>query len=1184
MIAQHFDILYTYVNALTNTYTKEEHPSLGVSKELLYNVAESMGWHLSNGNQAKQLWEYALGTNSTGSFQSTGSLFSKSSEDITHEVWRRIVNNLPYILKTKGTARSINALMSTYGIPRTLLSIREYGGPKIESTEPEIIEDQFTYAVRMESGSRIIIPRSQYDVSLGIDDEGRIIGGDRVPDTIEFRVKPQAGSTASYTTSWPNNKKPIYSFVEGYHAGRKAIPWSLALEYTSSYSGSNDYGRLVFDWHSGSFAAGTQTQYYVSASTDWVPIFDGDWWNVRMWTNIPFTSSFFTGSSDPNIYFQIQKSADCSNGKVLHKASGALDLSVVYTNENQTGRVDYFWNRGADDSHCYLGGWTGSIGGTGATGPEQPYKSMFTGAFQEYREYMEVISDDTFDTHTLNPISYVGNNPTSSYYTLTRHYSLGTDVKAKDYSLAANQIISSSHPNQNVLDWQSPVGDAWNSYASASNFPTPAGSDSFNREVEQYYIKTPSIGGNTSYSNKIRLESDTLSGPLSPSRRNTVAAYDRAPIDNSTLGLFYSMADQINADIYNHAGFFEIDDYIGDPSQIQAYNYPELVQFANYYWKKYSDRNDINAFIKIFSVFDFALFNQIKQTLPARVNTRMGLIVEPNVLERSKVPTPVDFKIVKGIFNPQTETYLKILQKEINAGYDISAGSIIEPSSSVQLLNIAIISGSSIYEITGSQENQYTGAITSSLEEPAKYDFTNLIMIPSSSRLNAGLISESISQGVISVGTLEMPLFVDQPFTSSYSLHDPRNPVQLYITASRKSYIYKRIVYDYGPMDRVTHYYPLTNFSNGAVKKILDKTKWSLNSEQFVQVASGSDTAVVISGSQFKAAGVPPLPTDWESNLFPEATHNYFTGPMMYFSSSNVGYDSEHQENGREYVQIPGVEMPSAGPTGSWSISFLTKETSGSYNTDRVFIGADLDTTDVHPGTQYPFIGFSSGSINNGLYFKDATGTNLYFSSSINLSAGFTRTNVNHFVITYTSGSYTAYVNGDKLNTIVATCTSTSFDALGSGYYNSGASNKNTNGYTGLLGQVRFYDDHELTTDEVYWLNLYPHLRANRDTGPNLNGQLNVNNVKREVAGLFTSTSLEIADYHDDDFAAWDNIRFNGSRITGADFNINSTDTPDGGPVVSFTIVNKEAIIAQPKSDRLLKIGRKLGGFFKRNS
>ena len=85
--------------------------------------------------------------------------------------------------------------MSAYGIPQTLLSIREYGGPKIADVKPTLIEDTFTYAVRIESGSRIEIPRSKVDVSLS---QPGIVGGDRVPDTIEFRFKPAAGSTASY--------------------------------------------------------------------------------------------------------------------------------------------------------------------------------------------------------------------------------------------------------------------------------------------------------------------------------------------------------------------------------------------------------------------------------------------------------------------------------------------------------------------------------------------------------------------------------------------------------------------------------------------------------------------------------------------------------------------------------------------------------------------------------------------------------------------------------------------------------------------------------------------------------------------------------------------------------------------------------------------------------------------------
>ena len=63
-----------------------------------------MGWQLVNGKQLEQLWQYKLGKNVSGSYQSTGSMFSKSGQEITYDVWRRIVNNLPYILKTKGTA------------------------------------------------------------------------------------------------------------------------------------------------------------------------------------------------------------------------------------------------------------------------------------------------------------------------------------------------------------------------------------------------------------------------------------------------------------------------------------------------------------------------------------------------------------------------------------------------------------------------------------------------------------------------------------------------------------------------------------------------------------------------------------------------------------------------------------------------------------------------------------------------------------------------------------------------------------------------------------------------------------------------------------------------------------------------------------------------------------------------
>ena len=157
MIGQHFDILYTYAKALTDrVYIKEEHPKRGIDKDVLPMIAKSQGWQLVNGKQASQLWQYKLGTDDSGSYAQTGSLFSVPDEQITGEVWRRIVNNLPYILKTRGTIQSLKALLNIYGVPQTLLSVREYGGPKVGADEfPVLTEDRYCYAVRMTTGSSI---------------------------------------------------------------------------------------------------------------------------------------------------------------------------------------------------------------------------------------------------------------------------------------------------------------------------------------------------------------------------------------------------------------------------------------------------------------------------------------------------------------------------------------------------------------------------------------------------------------------------------------------------------------------------------------------------------------------------------------------------------------------------------------------------------------------------------------------------------------------------------------------------------------------------------------------------------------------------------------------------------------------------------------------------------------------
>lgn len=634
MIGHHFDILYTYINKLTETYKPEEHPKLGVSRETLYNVAESLGWKLANGKQASALWQYKLGTDATGSYSQTGTLFSKADEDITTEVWRRIVNNLPYLLKTKGTARSVKALMNTYGIPQTLLSIREYGGPKVSGDVPTLIEDRFSYALQLNEDAHIrVASTSSLDPII----------------TREIRFKPAV--------------KQDMLLMSAYDGDESRTTFQVGVLYTGSYSGSDVYGQI---------AIANSSKVIPSK---YVPLYDGEFWNLR----------WVSGSTNT---VTVQKASDYISDKIIHKASATDVSQLIGTSAG---------------SRIFIGG-TGSLESSGvrlATAADGDL-SHFSGSIQEYREWTEEITDATFDLHTKNPTSYVAStDATASYTTLVRHYPFGTDLDAIDYSTNGTKVRS-KHPRTGSID------NYVDAFAYGFTAPENAERGNFEPVEETYYVQGISLGGNNPRSQKIRLEDNELIRRLSPTNTAERSSFDTAPLDSNKLGLFYSHADQINKDIFNHLGDVELDDYMGDPQDEFEQYYPELRYFSKEYWKKYSDRNDVNAYIRIFSQFDFSLFNQIRQLLPERVDEAMGLLIEPHALERSKVqvtrrPT---------ITNPQYEALVPEPTPTASGVYQLHEGTVDD-----------------IAPVLTGEELEYNGTIESTIDGPADYCTVEIIPV-----------------------------------------------------------------------------------------------------------------------------------------------------------------------------------------------------------------------------------------------------------------------------------------------------------------------------------------------------------------------------------------------------------------------------------------------------------------------
>ena len=539
MIGQHFDILWTHIKGLQQSKKLENKYEVGIKDDLVYHMLESLGWDADMSVKSQFLWEYAFGKHSDGTQVST-----MSGKQRQNEIWRRLLNNLPYLNKHKGTKRALHAAMACYGIPASLLTIMEFGGPQdpqLNGTTKFTFEDR-TAALNLSGLSQIAVDWKEH-----IDD---------YPNSVQFRIN---------TTQKQNQ---VIAQTEG---------WKLEIE-----SGSNYLGRVKFSI-SGS---GIETSSY----TEYVPVFYDDFYNITLNKTI----------SDGNEIFDVYIK-EGFNGRIRNEGSSSLSLSVGSTS----------WKSGSELT----------IGGT------QPY---FTGSIDEFRLWTSALSESRIDNHTLIPDAIDGNHISASTMDL---------IFRNDFEYPKNR--STEVDVKNVAYLQSyQTSSVASGFDSITTYPynyTP-----YDRDVT---ATVPQTGFN--FGNKFRFEtqydfegneisSTSNTGvALDYKSRSTKKSFDTAPIDTDRLGLFFSPIKEINMDILKSLGNFNIDDYIGNPADEYSDRYTELDKLRNYYFQRF-DLN-FNEYIQLVRYIDKSLFDTLESLVPARAKVSSGLLIEPHILERSKV-------------------------------------------------------------------------------------------------------------------------------------------------------------------------------------------------------------------------------------------------------------------------------------------------------------------------------------------------------------------------------------------------------------------------------------------------------------------------------------------------------------------------------------------------------------------
>lgn len=632
MIGQQFDNIWIYIKAITDINKADNSFKEGISKDMVYTALRSLGIKLYNNNTNDNVFNYLIG-NTSGSYNVTASSMPTSGEDQTKELFKRIYHNLPYLLKSKGTNRGIKALISTFGIPSTILDVKEYGGSDKFSSSLEYTYDRFSYAIRSTGSANFDVgwaPLTQNYFKYGVYAF--------VADTIELRFKPDV-----------NQIKDKVTLLQEYSDGLSVINFGITMDYTSSNGiPSANVNFLLSD-----------TTQYVSSSLT-LPIYatgsDGDsyWWNLMLGRTYKYTT-YDSSSGEPydtasiQQYNLIVKAADA--GEIIHQASA----SIYATGSNRFYLNNSWSDFGNINTHNFV-----TVGSPTYVNTFFPSGSGFNGNLQEFRLWSEPLSEEAFNTHVLNPESYEGNYSGSAFNDLAARFPLGNNLVT--YNHSASTTVESVHPNYRVPYSSGSVGTLLNlnMYGSAvygSNvYGIQTGSlpffvnenkayfyryeDKNNYDPFYYtvYANAPNSGYYAPVTEKVRIVDNTIEGDvLSPDvRLENVEAYRTS--DMHFTDVSFSPQNEIDKDIIAQFGAtVNIDDLIGNPSDEYASTYSNLDVHKDNYFLKYASKFNVTDYIRLIKSVDNTLFKMIEDYVPARTNLSTGITIKSPILERNKV-------------------------------------------------------------------------------------------------------------------------------------------------------------------------------------------------------------------------------------------------------------------------------------------------------------------------------------------------------------------------------------------------------------------------------------------------------------------------------------------------------------------------------------------------------------------
>jgi hypothetical protein len=594
MIGQHFDNIWVYVKDITNKYNSDNRLNFGISKDLVAQAIRDLGLKIyQNQFSEEDLFSAFLGITPSGSLlPSTGSelieTYVTASSDV---VALDDVNKSIYKRLYHNLPYLLNKKGTIQGIKALIAS---YGIPNTILRVSEFggkdrdNSNDWDYWYNKFGYSFYTSGSTNLKTKFDLHSDWGAIGN--VPGAVEFRFKSDGIPTSNFSQS-------LWSTNEGVELH---LNYEGSGSVSGSYSGSvidpyNTYGYLNFypDYSSPSDSASI-----------YLPFFDEGWWSVLI-------------NSSSRGYELFAK----------NKLYIGDDASLIgFQASSSTNPTSPNW---ASSTESYF-----------ASGSQE----RFSGSLQEIRYYKSPLNESTFDDYVMNPLSIEGNSQNSSPLELVFRAPLGSELDITSRESVHPKITGSWEITQSF--------SASNSDFTFNITPT------FVPGTEYIFLDQPAVGIKNRITDKVKIGDQILPSGSEQALSQYRSIEQNLSISQSftdnvnLLEVAFSPQNEINDDIIEQIGYFNIGDYIGDRRYATSTNdrYEDLYKLANEYFEKYTHNYDIWDYIRLIKYFDNSLFKMIKDFVPAKTSLQSGVVIKQHLLERNKIPefqTNINTKIAR---------------------------------------------------------------------------------------------------------------------------------------------------------------------------------------------------------------------------------------------------------------------------------------------------------------------------------------------------------------------------------------------------------------------------------------------------------------------------------------------------------------------------------------------------------